>query len=69
MIRAYRNLRRMVRKALKPALLWTNAWLYKQSEQEVEFFASQRQILIEAEQRERRRQVRLQMQRNEIAGW
>lgn len=69
MIRAYRSLRRLVRKALKRPRLWLNAWQYQQSEDEAAFFASQRQILIEAERRERFRQVRLQQQRNEIAGW
>jgi hypothetical protein len=67
--RAYRILRRLVRKALKRPRLWLNAWQYKQSEDEAEFFASQRQILVEAERRERRRQVKLQMQRNAIQGW
>lgn len=69
MIRAYRILRRAVRKAIKPACLWINAAQFKQSEEEADFFASQREILIEAERRERRRQVRLQQRRNQIAGW
>lgn len=69
MIAAYRIVRRLVRKAIKPACLWANAWQFKQSEDDAEFFASQRLILIEAERRERFRQVRLQQQRNQISGW
>lgn len=69
MSRLYRIPRRLVRKTIKPALLWINAWLYKQSEEEVEFLQRQRDCLISLEQREHRNQVKLAQRRNQIARW
>lgn len=49
----YRVPRRALRKLAKPALLWLNAWRFQQSEFELA----------------RRRQVKLRLQRIQIAGW
>lgn len=69
MIRAYRIVRRLVRRAAKPALLWLNAWQFKQSEQDIVYFASFRLHLSAQEHRRRVRQRKLQQQRKQIAGW
>lgn len=68
-MRLYQTARRVVRKATKPLRLWLNAWQYKRSEENVEYFESFREHLIEQQRRERFRQVKLQQQRNQIAGW
>lgn len=68
-MRLYQTARRHVLKAIKPLCLWINAWRYWQSEEDVAYFESFREHLIEQERRERNRQVRLQQQRNQIAGW
>jgi hypothetical protein len=50
-----RALYRIVRRSIKPARLWINAWQYKRSEA----------VMC----RERERQVRLAMRRTEIVRW
>jgi len=65
----YRIARRLVRKALKPALKWLIAWQYKRSEEEVEHLQFLRELLPKKEHAQRRRQVRLQERHNRISGW
>lgn len=60
---------RALRRAIKPALLWWNAWCFKQSEQDIVYFASFRLHLSAQEYRRRVRQRKLQAQRARIAGW
>lgn len=63
----YRVPRRMFRKAVKPVLLWLNAWRFKQSEFELARLASVGNVVAQA--RVSRKQVRLQQQRRRINGW
>lgn len=69
MIRAYRILRRLVRKAVKPVCLWINACRFQEVEHEVSRLEMARQDAIRLMQAQRLRQVKLQRQRNQIAGW
>jgi hypothetical protein len=59
--------RRVLRKLLKPALLWLNAWRFKQSEFELARLAEVGNVVAQA--RVSRKQVRLQQQRRRIGGW
>jgi hypothetical protein len=59
--------RRVVRKLLKPALLWLNAWRFKQSEHEIARLAAVGNGAALA--RESRHQVKLQKQRRRTNGW
>lgn len=61
--------RRLVRKAVKPLLLWVNECKRQESVCEVSRLDARRQDAIQKMQREYLRQVRLQMKRNQIAGW
>lgn len=65
----YRTLRRPVRKVLKPICLWINECRYQESEHEVSRLDAVRADACLLMQSEYRRQVELQMQRNQIAGW
>lgn len=60
---------RAIRKVIKRTLLWINAWRYKQSEEEIEFLRSLRLDFSAKESRHRIRQIKLQKQREQIAGW
>jgi len=68
-IRTSRILCRLVRKTIKPLRLAINAWQFKKTQEEIEYFASFRALLVEKEREQHLRQVQLQMQRNRIAGW
>lgn len=63
----YRIPRRLVRKLIKPALLWLNAWRFQQSMFELGRLQSVGNQVAAA--REGRRQVRLMQQRRTIGGW
>lgn len=67
--RMYRALGTTFRRVAKPALLWINAWQFKQSEEEIEYLQSLRPYVSAKEHRQRVRQMKLQRQRNQIAGW
>jgi predicted alpha/beta superfamily hydrolase len=66
-----RNSLPAARKAIKPALLWVNAWRYKRAEDEIECLAWLRLRLGagEHQQRVRQRQRKLQGQRERINKW
>ena len=65
----YRIVRRLARKAVKPAaLLWT-AWKLQKSRDDVAYLASLRAQFEQKEQNEALRQVRLMRSRSQIAGW
>jgi len=65
----YRVVRRLARKAVKPAaLLWT-AWKLKKSRDDVAYLASLRAQFEQKEHNEALRQVRLMRSRSQIAGW
>jgi ribosomal protein L28 len=66
---AIRVPRRLVRKLLKPALLWLNAHRYKHSENEVYRLTVTAESLRRAAGRESIHQVKLQEQRRRIGGW
>lgn len=61
--------RRLVRKLIKPAALWLNAWLYKQSEEHVDYLRALRLDFAARESRKRICQMKLQRQRERISGW
>jgi len=63
----YRVPRRMFRKLAKPALLWLNAWRFKQSEFELARLAEVGNARGVA--RVHHHQVKLQLQRRRINGW
>lgn len=63
----YRIPRRALRKLAKPALLWLNAWRFRQSEFELARLRAAGNAVAVA--RESRHQVRLRLQRIQIAGW
>lgn len=67
--RIFRILRRLVRKAIAPALLWLNAWQYKQSEEHVDYLRALRLDFAARESRKRIRQMKLRKQRDQIARW
>lgn len=69
MIRTYRCMRAAVRHAIKPIALWLNAIAYRRSEDDAQYAASLRELAIERERSLRRKQLRLQLRRREIAGW
>ena len=69
MIRAFRALRRLARKALKPVCLLIIVRQYKDSEDEIVHLEALRQESIRRMQREHARQVKLQVRRNQVAGW
>lgn len=68
-IALYRVPRRLVRKAVKPLVLWLNAWRYKQSESEVDRLNSMREDASRLMRAEHQRQVKLAVRRNEIVRW
>lgn len=68
-IALYRVPRRLVRKAVKPLVLWLNAWRYKQSESEVDKLNSIREDASRLMRAEHQRQVKLAVRRNEIVRW
>jgi hypothetical protein len=60
---------RALRRAIKPALLWWNAWCFKQSEEDIVYFASFRLHLSAQEHQRRVRQRKLQAKRDRIHQW
>lgn len=69
MTRLYRIPRRLFRKAIKPALLWINAWQFKHSEEEIEYLRGLRLDFAARESWKRVRQMKLRKQRDQIARW
>jgi len=59
----------LVGKAAKRALLWWNAWQFKQSEEEIEHLLSVGLYVSAKAHRERVRQRKLQAQRERINKW
>lgn len=57
---------RAIRKAIKPALLWLNAWRYKETEEEVAHLVMLRESAVKREQWLRQKQVRLTESRAQI---
>jgi hypothetical protein len=64
-----RRLPQAVRKSVKPTLLLINACRYQESEHEVSRLEVLRQDAVRLIREQRAHQVRLQEQRNRIAGW
>lgn len=61
--------RRMFLRLAKPALLWLNAYRFKQSELEIDRLRTSAEWLRRAECREYRYQIRLSEQRAELGSW
>jgi hypothetical protein len=66
---AYRSVRRVARRAAKPAYLWLIAQQQRSSAQEVRRLADLRHALVQLEVTESRRMVELNLRSREVARW
>jgi hypothetical protein len=66
---AARIARRLVRKIVKPAVLWWTGHQLRRSEVLADHYHELRSQIVPLELRERRRQVELTARRNQIQGW
>jgi hypothetical protein len=66
---AARIARRLVRKLLKPAVLWWTERALHEAEDQADFYMHLRQTAVPMERRQRERAVRLVGRRNQIRTW
>ena len=66
---AARIARRLVRKIVKPIVLWWTDRALQEAEDQADFYMHLRRSIVPMERNERERAVRLVGRRNQIRGW
>ena len=66
---AARIARRLVRKIVKPVVLWWTDRALREAEDQADFYMHLRQAAGPMERNQRERQVRLIGRRNQVRGW
>lgn len=69
MIAAARMARRLVRKMVKPVVLWWTDRALREAEDQADFYMHLRRSIVPMERRQRERAVQLVGRRNEIRTW
>jgi hypothetical protein len=61
--------RHLVRKIVKPVVLWWTDRALKEAEDQADFYMHLRRSIVPMERKQRERQVQLIGRRNEVRGW